>query len=59
MFIVEIYNKADFCNIVKRFVCADEGRANFWAGFHVDRLAVSGDEYDNFDYRVIVCEELK
>lgn len=58
MYLVEIYNKADFCIIVKRFVCSDEARANFLAGFHLDRFADNGDKDDDFDYRVIAIEQL-
>lgn len=58
MYLVEIYNKAEFCDIVKRFICEDESRANFLAGCHLYRFADSGDEYDNFDYRVIEIEVL-
>lgn len=50
MYLVEIYNKVDFCTIVKRFVCSDEVRAS--------SLANNGDKDDDFDYRVIAIEQL-
>lgn len=57
MFYVEIYNKADFCRVVESFlVDGIHGRACFLAGQAMDRWADNGEEYDDFDYRVIKME---
>lgn len=56
MFLVEIFDKADFCKVQARFVCPDQPRANFWAGVELDKLTDADGDGD-YDYSVTPIEE--
>jgi len=57
MFLVEIYNRGDFCNVVKSFIVDGSSiRAMELAEDDMGEFVQKGDEYDNFDYRVIEME---
>lgn len=61
MYLAEIYDKADFCNIVKRIVGTDRGHVSFVAGSIVDRLADENDFpecEERYDYRIIEVDEV-
>jgi hypothetical protein len=54
IYVVKVYNAADFDRVLKKFACLQEERAYDLAASEIENLQLNAEEYD--DYRFTVAK---